>query len=139
MRTRPQSQIFESSPPPSHPNGLTTIDDFQMKKIIIAHVEGIDVFDPKLAVIDKDELREIEFYHDYLPGFDEKRTKQLLRKMDRRLIPFLSFLYLLSFLDRSNIGNAKLDGLEHDLGLHGLQYNVGVFPSGISGNRLTTS
>jgi hypothetical protein len=31
-----------------------------------------------------------------------------LRKMDIRLIPMLALLYLLSFLDRSNIGNAKV-------------------------------
>lgn len=29
----------------------------------------------------------------------------------------------LCFLDRTNIGNARLDNLEKDLGLHGLQYN----------------
>ncbi|KAG8737472.1 hypothetical protein FRC10_008156 [Ceratobasidium sp. 414] len=29
----------------------------------------------------------------------------------------------MSFLDRSNIGNARLDGLENDLGLRGLQFN----------------
>jgi hypothetical protein len=33
------------------------------------------------------------------------------------LIPFLALLYLLSFLDRTNIGNARLDTLELDLGL----------------------
>lgn len=40
-------------------------------------------------------------------GFDDARTTKLLRKMDIRLLPFLSLLYLLSFLDRSNIGNAR--------------------------------
>jgi len=34
-------------------------------------------------------------------GVDEKK---LLRKMDLALIPWLSFLYLLSFLDRTSIG-----------------------------------
>ena len=38
-------------------------------------------------------------------GIDEKK---LLRKLDWTLIPWLSFLYLLSFLDRSSIGNAKV-------------------------------
>lgn len=49
--------------------------------------------------------------------YDAKQTKSLLRKLDRHLIPFLSLLYLLSFLDRTNIGNAKLFGLEASLGL----------------------
>jgi len=34
-------------------------------------------------------------------GVDEKK---LLRKLDLALIPWLSFLYLLSFLDRTSIG-----------------------------------
>ncbi|KAL5323649.1 hypothetical protein ACEPPN_008189 [Leptodophora sp. 'Broadleaf-Isolate-01'] len=56
-------------------------------------------------------------------GFDEKATKKLVRKIDWHLIPFLSLIYLLCFLDRTNIGNARLDHLEKDLKLHGLQYN----------------
>ena len=37
--------------------------------------------------------------------------KRLLWKLDLRLVPWLSLLYLLSFLDRTNIGNAKLQGV----------------------------
>ena len=45
--------------------------------------------------------------------------------MDKWLIPWLSLLYLLSFLDRTNIGNAKLAGLEEDLNMTGKwDYNV---------------
>lgn len=36
----------------------------------------------------------------------------------------LSFLYLISFLDRTNIGNAKIDGLATDLHLTPGQYNA---------------
>lgn len=58
-------------------------------------------------------------------GFTVKETKKLLRKMDRYLLPFLALLYLLSFLDRTNIGNAKLAGLEEDLKMTGeYDYNV---------------
>ncbi|KAI9052613.1 hypothetical protein LZ554_003956 [Drepanopeziza brunnea f. sp. 'monogermtubi'] len=56
-------------------------------------------------------------------GFDLKATKKLVRKIDWHLIPFLSLIYLLCFLDRTNIGNARLDHLEQDLHLHGIQYN----------------
>jgi MFS family permease len=57
-------------------------------------------------------------------AFDEKATKRLIRKIDFVLLPFLSLLYLLSFLDRTNIGNARLGSLEEDLKLHDLMYNV---------------
>ncbi|KAF2868157.1 high-affinity nicotinic acid transporter [Massariosphaeria phaeospora] len=56
-------------------------------------------------------------------GFDAKATKKLLRRQDWHIIPFMSLIYLLCFLDRTNIGNARLDHLERDLNLHGLQYN----------------
>lgn len=51
------------------------------------------------------------------------QDKKLLRKIDLHLIPWLSFLYLISFLDRTNIGNAKVDGLQQDLGMTDSQYN----------------
>ncbi|KEF63294.1 uncharacterized protein A1O9_01271 [Exophiala aquamarina CBS 119918] len=59
--------------------------------------------------------------------FTEGQTKALLRKIDIHMIPYLSLLYLLSFLDRTNIGNAKLFGLEKSLGLKGNQYNTALF------------
>lgn len=42
--------------------------------------------------------------HDAL-AIDEKK---LMRKIDYRIIPWLSLLYLLSYLDRSTIGNARV-------------------------------
>ena len=52
------------------------------------------------------------------------QDRKLLWKLDLRLIPWLCLLYLISFLDRSNIGNAKLDGLEKSLHITGGQYNT---------------
>ena len=56
---------------------------------------------------------------------DEAKT---LRKMDVRLIPMLALLYLLSFLDRGNIGNAKIQGMAVTLKLSadGSQYNIAL-------------
>lgn len=45
-------------------------------------------------------------------------------QIDRRLIPTLTVLYLISHLDRSNIGNTKIEGIEADLGITGLQWNL---------------
>jgi len=41
---------------------------------------------------------------------DPEVEKRIVRKLDWRLIPWLSLLYLISFLDRTNIGNAKIQG-----------------------------
>ncbi|KZT70959.1 MFS general substrate transporter [Daedalea quercina L-15889] len=82
---------------------------------------------------------------------DEHRAvleRKLVRKLDSRLLPILTILYLLSFLDRSNIGNAKLDGLTTDLKmtqadylnaltLYFLGYVLFEIPSNIVLKRLT--
>jgi hypothetical protein len=43
--------------------------------------------------------------HIDVSGVDERK---LMRKLDLALVPWLSLLYLLSFLDRTSIGNAKV-------------------------------
>lgn len=60
---------------------------------------------------------------DYVSPDEEKR---IVRKIDYKLVPFLSLLYLLSFLDRVNIGQARLDGLEKDLNLKGNEYSIAL-------------
>lgn len=55
-----------------------------------------------------------------------KQDRKLLWKLDLKLIPWLSFLYLISFLDRTNIGNAKVDGLQTDLHMTPGQYNASL-------------
>jgi hypothetical protein len=55
--------------------------------------------------------------------FSHVDEKAVLRKMDLRLLPMLALLYLLAFLDRGNIGNAKIEGLSDTLNMTGPQYN----------------
>ncbi|KAJ0418652.1 major facilitator superfamily domain-containing protein [Aspergillus carlsbadensis] len=57
------------------------------------------------------------------PAFSPEMQKRVLRKMDLRLIPMLALLYLLAFLDRGNIGNAKIEGMLDDLHMSGQEYN----------------
>ncbi|KAG5639044.1 hypothetical protein H0H81_007658 [Sphagnurus paluster] len=64
----------------------------------------------------------IEKYH----AIDEEKYKKIRRKIDINLLPLLSLLYFLSFLDRSNIGNARIAGMAKDLDLVGLKYNIVV-------------
>ncbi|KAF4551340.1 MFS-type transporter-like protein 23 [Elsinoe fawcettii] len=63
-----------------------------------------------------------------LGGYDAAETKKLIRKVDLHIVPVLVVLYLLSFLDRTNIGNARLAGLERDLKMDpkGLHYNIAL-------------
>ncbi|KIV81233.1 hypothetical protein PV11_08660 [Exophiala sideris] len=61
-----------------------------------------------------------------LPRYDDKETKRILRKVDYRLLPMLTLLYVLAFLDRGNIGNAKVAGMNKELKLTGTQYNIAL-------------
>ncbi|KAK7721458.1 hypothetical protein SLS63_009572 [Diaporthe eres] len=51
-------------------------------------------------------------------------NKKLVRKLDWRLVPSCWALYLLSNVDRANIGNAKAGGLEEDFKLTSTQYSI---------------
>ncbi|KAJ7723566.1 MFS general substrate transporter [Mycena metata] len=73
---------------------------------------------------------ELDFGGDSLlpppPTLDDEQERKLWRKVDLRLMPILSLMYLLSFLDRGNIGNARLDGLQDQLNLTGNKYNIAL-------------
>ncbi|KAF8153406.1 MFS general substrate transporter [Crassisporium funariophilum] len=76
------------------------------------------------------------------PTLTDEEERRLWRKIDLRLMPILSLMYLLSFLDRGNIGNffnlfsfndpygesgnARLQGLQSQLHLTGNQYNIAL-------------
>ncbi|KAJ9157660.1 MFS general substrate transporter [Pleurostoma richardsiae] len=57
-----------------------------------------------------------------LPDPDAER--RLVRKLDRTVLTWITLLYLLSYLDRSNIGNARNIGLATDLGLSSRMYQI---------------
>ncbi|KAF2650855.1 MFS general substrate transporter [Lophiostoma macrostomum CBS 122681] len=61
------------------------------------------------------------------PPFDKAAEGRILRKLDFKVLPILWLLYLVCFVDRSNIGNAKIQGMDQELNLKGQKYNVAVF------------
>ncbi|KAJ0157981.1 putative transporter, partial [Colletotrichum tanaceti] len=75
-----------------------------------AGFSDIDARDPDLVDADADAAVE----------------KKIVRKLDMHIIPLVMLLYLFSFLDRVNIGNARLYNLERDLDMHGNQFQVAV-------------
>ncbi|KAG6830602.1 hypothetical protein H0H92_015883 [Tricholoma furcatifolium] len=44
-----------------------------------------------------------------------EEEKRLVRKLDNRILPIACLLYLFAYLDRSNLGNARLQGLPQDI------------------------
>jgi hypothetical protein len=57
---------------------------------------------------------------------DPQIEKDVVRKLDRRIVPWLFGMFLLCFLDRANIGNAKIEGLAEDLHLTANQFNIAL-------------
>ncbi|KAJ5777277.1 hypothetical protein N7520_000523 [Penicillium odoratum] len=55
-------------------------------------------------------------------AIDAELERRVVRKLDLRVPTLMGFFYLLAFLDRSNIGNAKIAGMSEDLDLTGNRY-----------------
>ncbi|KAJ7368288.1 MFS general substrate transporter [Mycena albidolilacea] len=56
--------------------------------------------------------------------YDPVMANKILRKLDYHILPPLALLWLCNFIDRSNVGNARIVGLEKDTHLHGNQFNI---------------
>lgn len=75
---------------------------------------------------------------------DEKMMRRVVFKMDvryistcfyiclstllmvYRILPILALLFLCSFIDRTNVGNAKILGLQKDIHINDHQYAIGL-------------
>ncbi|KAI1084549.1 putative MFS transporter [Whalleya microplaca] len=58
------------------------------------------------------------------PDWHRDMTKRVMRKVDFHLLPMLILMYLLNFLDRSNLAQARLGTLEKDLNMTGTDFNL---------------
>ncbi|KAH8889059.1 major facilitator superfamily transporter [Thozetella sp. PMI_491] len=79
--------------------------------------EGVDI-----AIIDG--YVDVEAAHRYV--IDPAAEAKLVRKQDLRVLPMIFLMYFLTFLDRTNLGNAKVAGIETDLGLGQYGFNIGA-------------
>ncbi|KAI0140577.1 major facilitator superfamily domain-containing protein [Pestalotiopsis sp. NC0098] len=58
---------------------------------------------------------------------DPKTEHRLIRKIDLYVYPILFIIYMMSFLDRINISNARIQGLDSDIDLSGNRFNIVLF------------
>ncbi|KZT03825.1 MFS general substrate transporter [Laetiporus sulphureus 93-53] len=68
-----------------------------------------DVVDEKGERVD--EIEEVKPQQSKIGSPEERR---LVKKLDGRIMPIACILYLFAYLDRSNLGNARLQGLPED-------------------------
>lgn len=60
-------------------------------------------------------------------SLDAKADRQLTNKIDLKVIPIMGLLYLVCFLDRTNIANARLAGLEKGLNMPSTGFNTALW------------
>ncbi|KAI9729765.1 MAG: hypothetical protein M1834_006716 [Cirrosporium novae-zelandiae] len=82
--------------------------------------------DPEASIKKKASLvpSEPSFLVGEVEPINHHAERALCRKFDFRILPVLALMYLFNSLDKSNMGNAKTNGLEEDIGLQGSQYNI---------------
>ncbi|KFA52187.1 hypothetical protein S40293_00656 [Stachybotrys chartarum IBT 40293] len=51
---------------------------------------------------------------------------KLVRKLDRMIMPIIWAMYFLNYLDRNALPQARLNSLEQDLDIRGVQYNTAI-------------
>ncbi|KPI42047.1 High-affinity nicotinic acid transporter [Cyphellophora attinorum] len=73
----------------------------------------------KSPTSDSDRLNE-----DRINRFSPEEQKKIIRRIDRRLVLTLGFLYCVSLMDRTNLGIASVAGMGVDLALIGERYNI---------------
>lgn len=78
----------------------------------------------KVSSLETAQAAHIEHFESEDARQQQVRTKKLLRKVDAHLLPFLIVMYLLNFLDRSNLAQARQGTLEKDLGMTGTDFNL---------------
>jgi MFS family permease len=88
---------------------------------------------------EKDEMLVSDVKHVEGSLYDEEdahiKEKNLVRKIDMMVMPWLCILYAFSFIDRSNISAAKIAGMAEDLHLTGYRYSIALlvfFPTYIA-------
>ncbi|KAK5163617.1 uncharacterized protein LTR77_010566 [Saxophila tyrrhenica] len=94
--------------------------------------------DVKTEFVDERAQQPDEIYDN---DHEDPRIKRIKRKVDLRLSLILAVMYCVNQIDRTNLGNASIAGMDVDLNLIGNRYQIIVlvfFPFYILGNPIAT-
>ncbi|KAL8661757.1 MAG: hypothetical protein Q9202_005319 [Teloschistes flavicans] len=106
-------ETFELQDVPQSPTRRPKHHHDEQPQLDAAETDSIDSHDSE----DQDHLSR-RHSRSFTP--DEERA--VVRKFDRHLVLFIALLYMLGFLDRSNVGNARIAGMSEDLSISSSQY-----------------
>ncbi|KAJ7105461.1 MFS general substrate transporter [Mycena crocata] len=90
--------------------------DSDAEKVVEPQLEATNSFDGANA--SKESHKKI--------SIDQEAERKLVRKLDWALLPLFTLIYCTNFVDRTAIGNAKIAGIEKDLGMVGFDYNIAL-------------
>ncbi|OHE99924.1 major facilitator superfamily transporter [Colletotrichum orchidophilum] len=94
---------------------LSTIDE------IAIEVDKKSYNEPTTADVKSESIQYVE--EPTLLEWTEAEEQAVKRKIDWHTVPLVTTLYLLCFLDRANIGNARIQGMAKDIDLKGYRFN----------------
>ncbi|KAI1776122.1 major facilitator superfamily domain-containing protein [Hypoxylon cercidicola] len=100
----------------------SSIGDVEKTAAGQTHTTEKDVTNGSISTSSSEYERYLELHHQ----FEGPARAKLVRKLDWRLLPTLSFLYLMCSLDKSNAGNARLFGFLEDVGMTPTQFNLAL-------------
>ena len=92
-------------------------------KISTADPEHIEASDDKTTTHGS-ELPEV--LRQYTASELKAMEKSIIRRLDIRTLPILVILFIVNILDRNTIANARLGGLEAELGMSDTQYQTAL-------------
>lgn len=97
-----------------HPPSDAAFDEKYDGKVT-ASVEHVEQSIPQTADDDGELL---------LPGVRQHAERNLVRKLDFRLLPTIVLIFILNYIDRTAVSSARLKGIEADLHLTDIQYET---------------
>lgn len=100
---------------PEHKDDIRIATDSSYKKN--EHASGSDI-DMQHGPLAKEALDGLVL--------DPAAERKLLLKLDSVFVPIIMLVYLSCFLDRSNIGNAKIAGMPEDIGASPAEFSTAV-------------
>ncbi|KAI1199356.1 allantoate permease [Nemania serpens] len=97
---------------------------FQANMDEIEHKQRVIEEAAKKRGIDEEQIAMFRRFTEADENWHRAMQKRLMRKVDVHLLPLLILMYLLNFLDRNNLSQARLGTLEKDLGMKGTDFNL---------------
>lgn len=85
-------------------------------------------FDEKIEHVEEQDqmLQRYDLLRDLTEEQRKAISKSLVRKLDWRFLPCITMMLLMNYLDRINVSNARLAGMQDDLGMSDTQWSLGI-------------